>query len=104
MNFEEEAKKDKRRELGIYQSTFEGWDNFNWDPIANLILRTRYKKFSKILERINTNYVENSRKLLQLYPKQSAQVLQNRDKQKEGESCLSQMYINSKETIGSLVK
>ena len=76
MRFEEE--KSKRKNLN--RTSNQATDNFNWEPISNLILKTRYKNFSKILSRINLNYVENSRKLLQLYPKEMSKLLQHKEK------------------------
>jgi hypothetical protein len=67
-------------------------------------LRTRYKKFQKVLKRINLDYIQNSRKLLKLYPKQGMKVLHNKEKNKEGESKLKDVYYNENENLESMIK
>ncbi|CAI2361519.1 unnamed protein product [Moneuplotes crassus] len=79
-------------------------DEFNWDPISTLILRTRYKKFSKILTRINQNYLENSRKLIKMYPKEKNRIIVNKERIVDGDKNLSQVYMNTKETIETCIK
>ncbi|CAI2362380.1 unnamed protein product [Moneuplotes crassus] len=79
-------------------------EKFNWDPISTLILRTRYKKFSKILSKINHNYVENSRKLLEMYPQETGRIIVNKERILEGEGSLSNVFMNAKETIDTSVK
>lgn len=78
-------------------------DEFNWDPISTLILRTRYKKFSKILTRINQNYLENSRKLIEMYPKEKNRIIVNKERVIDGESNLSQVYMNPNESIETCI-
>jgi hypothetical protein len=56
------------------------------------------------LKRINLDYIQNSRKLLKLYPKQGMKALHNKEKNRGGESKLKDVYYNENENLESMIK
>ena len=90
-----------------YCNIFSGdkaWIGFNWDPIAKLVLKTRYKKFNKVLKKVNFDYLENSKKLLKKYPDEASNILVIKEKQAEMQmKNLKNTSITDNKNLDSLI-